>query len=154
MPKPPLPADAAVASLDTQQHQALAESGAAVQTTPRAVRRTFPAAEKLRILRKADACLASGKRGAIEALLREEGIYSSLLYAWRAQLTKNGSSGLNPKKSGRKPSLELSEVRHRELAKQNEELLRKLRIAEAVIALQKKAHELLGLALPSSDDER
>ena len=41
--------------------------------------RVFSAAEKLRIVKKADACLASGERGALEAMLREEGLYSSLL---------------------------------------------------------------------------
>jgi len=36
----------------------------------------FSAAEKLRIVKKADACIASGERGALEAMLREEGLYS------------------------------------------------------------------------------
>ena len=37
--------------------------------------------------------------------------------------------------------------------KRNAELERKLHIASALIALQKKAHEVLGLALPESDGE-
>ncbi|WP_437491606.1 hypothetical protein WME75_15935 [Sorangium sp. So ce1014] len=41
-------------------------------------RRKFSAAEKLRIVRAAAACT---QRGDIEALLRREGIYSSLLTA-------------------------------------------------------------------------
>jgi hypothetical protein len=39
----------------------------------------FSAAEKLRIMKKADACLASGQLGAVEGMLREEGIFSSML---------------------------------------------------------------------------
>jgi transposase-like protein len=43
-------------------------------------RRSFTPAEKLRIVREADACVA---RGDIEAMLRREGIYSSHLSMWR-----------------------------------------------------------------------
>ena len=66
----------------------------------------FTAAEKLRIVKKADACLASGERGAIEAMLREEGLYSSALSTWRAQLGARGAGGLEPCKMGRKPKLD------------------------------------------------
>ncbi len=48
----------------------------------RARRRRFSAEYKLRILREADAC---GKPGEIGALLRREGLYSSLLTEWRRQ---------------------------------------------------------------------
>ena len=44
-------------------------------------RRRFPAAYRLRILRQADACKKPGEVG---ALLRREGLYSSLLTNWRA----------------------------------------------------------------------
>jgi hypothetical protein len=40
-----------------------------------------------------------------------------------------------------------------ELTKRNAVLEKKLRIANALIDLQKKAHEILGLALPESDGE-
>jgi transposase-like protein len=60
-----------------------------VETKARRTRRVFSAAEKLRIVKKADACLASGERGAMEGMLREEGIYSSMLSTWRAQLSAN-----------------------------------------------------------------
>ena len=102
-------------------------------------RRRFPASEKLRLVNAADAALASGVRGAVEALLRKEGIYSSLLSSWRAQLGAHGAAGLTARKPGRKPRLD---VKDRELAavlKKNETLERKLRIANALIALQKKA---------------
>jgi transposase len=44
------------------------------EVTPKASRRTFSAAEKLRILHKADACTQPGEIG---ALLRREGLYSA-----------------------------------------------------------------------------
>src|SRR5438874_2245923 len=44
------------------------------------VRRRFSAEYKLRVLREADACTKPGEVG---ALLRREGLYSSLLTEWR-----------------------------------------------------------------------
>ena len=67
-------------------------SGVSVETVPkRGKRRSFSAAEKLRIVRQAAACT---KRGEVEALLRREGIYSSHLTAWRKQLVLHGSEAL------------------------------------------------------------
>jgi transposase len=136
-----------------QRQRALGASGAAVETQPRRTRRVFTAAEKLRIVKKADACIASGERGAIEAMLREEGLYSSALSTWRAQLSAHGTGGLEPRKTGRKVKLDVKDRRNVELAKRNAVLERKLHIAEAIIALQKKAHEILGIALPVTDGE-
>lgn len=153
MPKPSI-----VRDHESERHeQALGASGAAVETKPRRTRRVFSAAEKLRIVKAADACLASGERGALEAMLREEGIYSSLLSTWRAQLGSLGTSGLEPRKTGRRPKLDAKDRRCAELVKRNAVLERKLHIADAIIALQKKAHEILGIALPDlpdSDGER
>jgi transposase-like protein len=112
------------------------------------MRRQFTASEKLRLVKAAEAALASGERGALEALLRKEAIYSSQLSAWRQQLGTNGEAGLTSRKPGRKPK---HGARDRELlavTKENEILQRKLRVADALIALQKKMHEVLGLALP------
>src|SRR6266849_9650422 len=61
----------------------------------RHARRRFTTAYKLEILRKADACTRPGQLG---ALLRKEGLYSSLLVTWRRQREE----GLTPKKRGRK----------------------------------------------------
>lgn len=74
-------------------------SGVSVEAVPKpGKRRSFSAAEKLRILREAAACT---KRGDIEALLRREGIYSSLLAAWRKQLALHGTDALAGRKPGR-----------------------------------------------------
>jgi len=123
-----------------------------LETVPKRERRIFSAADKLRIVKEADVCL-SGKRGDLEALLRREGIYSSLLSSWRMQLGSRGAGDLGPRKPGRKPKLTATERRNLELTKRNAELERKLHVANVLISLQKKAHELLGLALPESDGE-
>jgi transposase-like protein len=86
-------------------------------------------------------------------MLRREGIYSSQLSSWRTQLGAHGPGGLAAKKAGRKPKLTESERLNVQLMKRNAELERKLHVANVLIALQKKAHEVLGLALPESDEE-
>ena len=100
-----------------RRERALGVSGASVETVPKRSRRTFSAAEKLRIVKKADACLTSGQRGALEAMLREEGIYSALLSAWRVQLGAHGTVGLEARKPGRKPRLDAKDRRIAELTK-------------------------------------
>ena len=124
-----------------------------METVAKRPRRVFSAADKLRIVKEAERCLASGKRGDLEALLRREGIYSSLLSSWRIKLGSHGAAGLTAEKPGRKPKLTEAERRIAELTKRNAGLERKLYIANALIALQKKAHEVLGLVLPESDGE-
>ena len=153
VPKPtPVPGREAASASESRQ-RALGASGASVETMPKATRRSFPAAEKLRLVKKADACIASGKRGALESMLREEGIYSSHLSAWRTQLSERGKSGLDARKPGRKPKVDAKDRQIAELRKRNAVLERKLHVADALISLQKKAHEILGIALPSIDEE-
>ena len=64
-----------------------ARSGAPEKSTTseRPKRRSFPAEYKLRIVREADAAIASGAEGAVGELLRREGLYSSHLTEWRRQ---------------------------------------------------------------------
>jgi len=124
-------------------------NSASQESVPSKARRQFTASEKLRLVKAAEAALASGERGALEALLRKEGIYSSQLSAWRTQLGANGQAGLTSRTPGRKPKLSAKDRELVAVTKQNEVLQRKLRIANALIALQKKAHELLGLTLPA-----
>jgi transposase-like protein len=117
------------------------------------MRRQFTASEKLRLVKAAEVARASGERGALEALLRKEGIYSSQLSAWRQQFGANGEAGLTSRKPGRKPKLGARDRELLAVTKQNETLQRKLRVANALIDLQKKAHELLGLTLPEPEEE-
>jgi transposase len=113
-------------------------------------RRSFSAAEKLRIVREAAACT---KRGDIEALLRREGIYSSLLAGWRKQLALHGSEALAGRKPGRKPKLDAKDRRIAELEKRAAKLEAKLELTGHLLALQKKAALILGIEL-ASDEER
>jgi transposase len=153
MPKPnPILAHESPPASEPRE-RARGESGAAVESVPKALRRVFTAAEKLRIVRRAEACVASDDRGALEAMMRAEGIYSSLLYRWRAQLTTHGTLGLGVRKTGRKAKMSASEQRSAELAKRNADLERQLHIANVLLDLQKKAHELMGIALPSTNGE-
>ena len=123
------------------------------ESVPSKTRRQFTASEKLRLVKAAEAALASGERGALEAMLRAEGIYSSQLAAWRLQFGARGAAGLTSRTPGRKPKLSAKDRELLAVIKQNEVLQRKLRIANALIGLKKKAHELLGLALPEPEEE-
>lgn len=117
------------------------------------MRRQFTASEKLRLVNEAEAALASGERGALEAMLRKEGIYSSQLSAWRVQFGAGGEAGLTSRKPGRKPKLSAADRALLEVTKERDALERKLRVANALISLQKKAHELLGLTLPEPEEK-
>jgi len=105
------------------------------------------------LLKAAEAAVASGERGALEALLRKENIYSSHLTSWRQQLGAHGSSGLTAQKPGRKPKLDEKDRQLLAVTKENAVLKRKLQIANGLLELQKKAHEILGIALPGLDED-
>ena len=114
------------------------------EVTARHIRRRFTTKYKLEILRKADAC---SKPGEVGALLRREGLYSSLLATWRRQRQE----GLTPKKRGRKALA--VDPRVKKLEQDNARLVRKLKQADAIIAFQKKVHELLGIPLKPFESE-
>lgn len=153
MPKPSRVSGGDGSQDGADPERSLGVNGGAVETVAKRPRRLFSAADKLRLVKEADACLASGERGSLEAMLRREGIYSSQLSSWRTQLGAHGPGGLAAKKAGRKPKLTESERLNVQLMKRNAELERKLHVANVLIALQKKAHEVLGLALPESEEE-
>jgi transposase len=91
-------------------------------------------------------------RGAVEAVMRKEGIYNSHLWAWRQQIRKRGPQGLASRQPGRKPTHEEKDRQLAAAQKKVVELERKLLMAKALIDLQKKAHEVLGIALPETDE--
>jgi len=129
----------------------LGVSGASLESVPPKTRRRLSASERLRLLKAAEAAVASGERGALAALLRREGIYSSHLSAWRQQFGARGAAGLVPQKPGRKPKLDAKDRELLAVSKELAKVQHKLRVAHALIDLQKKAHEILGLALPEFD---
>jgi len=113
------------------------------------VRRRFLAEYKLRILHEADRCTAPGQLG---ALLRREGLYSSLLSTWRQQRKQGTLAGLTPKRRGRKANPDAPLIaENQRLTRETQRLAAKLRQAETIIDIQKKLSEMLGIPLPPSD---
>ena len=111
-------------------------------------RRRFSAEYRLKILKQADACKAPGELG---ALLRREGLYSSLLSTWRRQREQGALAALQARKRGPKPKA--VDPRIKEQEKQIARLQRKLKQAEMIIEVQKKVHEILGIPLRTLADE-
>jgi transposase-like protein len=118
-------------------------------TPERPKRRTFPAEYKLRILREADAAVASGTEGAIGVLLRREGLYSSHLSEWRRQ--RDEGAGLQLKR-GRKATRNASADEVERLQRRVALLEAELQKAETIIDVQKKLSLLLGVAMPTTPD--
>ena len=85
-----------------------------------AKRRRFSAEYKLRIVREADACKGDGD---VAALLRREGLYSSLLSSWRRQRDEIAKVGMTSRKRGRKAKAE--DPRVKELERENARLQRR-----------------------------
>jgi len=112
-------------------------------------RRRFTPDDRERILREADACT---ERGELGTLLRREGIYSSHLSTWRAAREREGLSGLQDKRPGPKPTRDAKDRVIEQQDKRIAKLEKELRISRALIELQEKAHEILGIALPRTED--
>jgi transposase len=109
----------------------------------KATRRKFTAEYKLRILREADAC--KDKPGEVGKLLRQEGLYSSHLTAWRKQRKSGELRGLAPRKRGRQkkmPAVSAKEVV--QLRRENARLKRELEQAKLVIDIQKRPRRCWG----------
>jgi transposase-like protein len=100
--------------------------------------RTYSAAYKQRILAEYEALDKAGKG----ALLRREGLYTSLISAWRQQRDQGARQAL-AQPAGRPPA----DARDREnakLRKENERLQAELDKARKVIEVQGKLSALLG----------
>jgi transposase-like protein len=113
-----------------------APDGSERRKTP--VRRTFAPEYKLSILAEYDAASESGEKGAI---LRREGLYSSLLTDWRRQHRQGLLKAATGRSDGGRGGPSLSEVA--KLRAENERLRRALDKAETVIEIQGKVHALL-----------
>lgn len=120
------------------------------EVRPRAKRRSFTAAYKQKILAEADAAAGSG---AIGALLRKEGLYSSHLTHWRQERNAGIAQGLAPRTRGPKPHIDPSAKEVQRLLRENERLAERLRKAEIIIDVQKKVALLLGRTLATPDPE-
>jgi transposase len=118
-----------------------------IEVDPKAKRRQFSAAYKLDVLKRADDCKATGALG---ALLRSEGLYSSHLAKWRKQRDAGELAGLAPRKRGRKPiEVDARDTKIAEQARTIAKLTARAERAEALVELQKKVALLLGTPLES-----
>jgi len=111
----------------------------------KAQRRRYSAAYKLQILEEADRATEPGQIG---ALLRREGLYSSLLASWRQQRRDGTLAG---RRRGRKTKDPL-EVENEQLRKENARLVHRLDQAETIISVQKKLSRLLGIEQTTDED--
>jgi len=120
------------------------------EVVAQAQRRRFTAEYKLRILTEADQAKGAGGVG---ALLRREGLYSSLLTDWRRERNTANLQALAPQKRGPKSQHNPLAVELEQLRRENQRLAEELRKAEIVIDIQKKVAALLGQITPSPSPE-
>jgi transposase len=106
------------------------------EVMPIAKRRQFSRAYKLRILAEVEQC----QRGEVGALLRREGLYSSMLSKWRQQ---QAAGKLDRPSERQEQKVEDQAKELRRLQRENARLQAKLAKAEAIIEVQKKLSALL-----------
>lgn len=106
-----------------------------------AKRRQFSAAYKLALLEEAD---RANSPGAIGALLRREGLYSSHLTTWRREREVGALAALG-RRRGRKAKLSPEQRRIADLQGRCARLAHELEQARTIIDVQKKLCTLLGI---------
>lgn len=117
-------------------------------------RRRFSAEYKLRIVREAERCSESGEIG---ALLRREGLYSSLLTEWRRARDSGALGALEPKPRGpRGPSPERVEVvaLRRQLDRSQADLETARRVIELQGNVSALLEELLSKSATPADEQQ
>ncbi len=118
------------------------------EVVPRATRRRFSAAYKLRILGEADRCTKPGEIGAV---LRREGLYTSHLVTWRRARDQGQLEALAPKRRGPRPDpARALRKRNEQRERENVRLRQRLETAETILAVQKKVSRLLGIEMPET----
>ena len=112
------------------------------ETEVRRARRSWPVQYKLDILAELDEAKTRGEPGAVGAICRREGLYSSLITRWRQQRDEGARRGLVERPSGprARSRLSLDRDRYRQRAMFAEQ---KLETAEELIEAQGKALALL-----------
>lgn len=118
----------------------------AVEAKPK--RRRFTAEYKLRVLREVERAKDTGEIGAI---LRREGLYSSHLATWRRERDRVARVGLAARKRG--PKAKMVDPRIKQLEREVARLQRRNKQVEALLEIQKKASELLGIPLSPHDSD-
>ena len=126
--------------MSQEQNGKSAAEGTQTEVVAKAKRRQHAAEYKLRILREIDECKGSGEVG---ALLRREGLYSSLVSKWREQRERGSLTGLSGHRRGPKVDANAAELVR--LQRENKRLQEQLERAELIIDVQKKVARLLGV---------
>ncbi len=98
-----------------------------------------------------EADAAGSETGAIGALLRREGLYSSHLTKWRQDRKSSIQRGLEPRRRGPKSKRSPLGDENQKLQRDNERLTEQLRKAELIIDVQKKVAALLGAPILPTD---
>jgi len=116
------------------------------EVTKRSAQNRRSVAEKLRIIREADAC----SHGQLGTLLRKEGIYSSTLLSYRKQLEEGRLAENLGARSVQKRREAAAKRQH--LVRRNEKLEKENRKLKALIELQKKVAELFQSTMEQTDN--
>jgi transposase-like protein len=132
----------------TEEENSKSEERAKTEVAAKAKRRQHTAEYKLRILRELDECAGKGEVGAI---LRREGLYSSLIGKWRGQREQGSLNGLGGQRRGPKVDPNAAELAR--LQRENKRLKEKLERAELIIDVQKKVARLIGETPPPPNEE-
>ncbi len=115
-----------------------------IEVAAKAARRRFSVEYKRTILREADACRTPG---AVGALLRREGLYSSHLTTWRAARERGELAGAAKKRGPARRVVDPRDKRISELERERTRWQQRAERAEALVALQKQVAALLGTPL-------
>ena len=122
--------------------------GPEIEVAAKATRRRFTVEYKRKIVREADGCKTPG---AVGALLRREGLYSSHLTTWRAAREHGELARPKPKKRG--PVARVVDARDKRIAELERETTRwrtRAERAEALVELQKTSRRCWGRRGPPS----
>jgi len=118
--------------------------GPAIEVVAKATRRRFTVEYKRKMVREADACKTPG---AVGALLRREGLYSSHLTTWRAARARGELAGPAKKRGPVPRVVDARDQRITELEREGTRWRKRAERAEALVALQKQVAALLGTPL-------
>jgi len=115
----------------------------------RPARQSYPAAYKLKVLAELDAADSKSARGEI---MRREGLYSSLISAWRDQRDQGALEAMRSKRPG--PKTDAVRAENARLRAQLAELTDRLATAEELIDAQGKVSALLSQQRRKSAEPR
>ena len=122
--------------------------GSEIEVAAKATRRRFTLDYKRKIVREADRCKTPG---AVGALLRREGLYSSHLTAWRAARERGELLATTVKQRGPAPRVrDPRDKRIAELERENAFWRKRAERAEALVEVQKNIAALLGTLLDTA----